>query len=350
MNNIFIKKFGLRLARRAAFCLLLLALVACAQARKTEADAAVKTVANPKRAEFPRLKELPPVWQKLALRLQKAGVGGADVENLLFQLPPTPTQSPMGRKIRELYNRAFFPGSKKAATPWPYYKGVVTQANAALCREYIRAHQAAFDSAREKYGVPPDVGAALLFVETRLGKVLGDVPENAFYTLASMAVTDQPRDIPDWLPKLDGYQKRLGWLDETMRKRSDWAFNETAALLRHMVKDGVPPERLPGSIYGAVGLCQFMPSNISAYGADGDGDGRVDLFTPPDAIASLAKYLAKHGWRSGLSPAAQHKALMTYNHSAVYANTILALSELIRDPSLAADKIKPVGERRSGKK
>ena len=57
------------------------------------------------------------------------------------------------------------------------------------------------------------------FVETRLGKVLGDVPENAFYTLASMAVSTRPGDIAEWLPRMKGYEDHLGWMDETMRKK-----------------------------------------------------------------------------------------------------------------------------------
>lgn len=270
---------------------------------------------------------LAPVWRPLAERLARDGLAGPQVNELLATLGPEPTQDPMGRKIKELYQRHFFPRPKTA--PQKYYKGVVTEANAALCREYIKTHEAAFRLCQERYGVPPAIASALLFVETRLGKVLGDVPDNAFYTLASMAVSTKPDDISQWLPKLKDYQAHLGWIEETMHKRADWAYNETRALVSHMLRDHIRPSGLPGSIYGAVGLCQFMPSNISVYGADGDGDGRVDLFTPADAIASLGNYLAKHGWKAGLGSARQHKLLMTYNHSTVYANTIMALSQLV---------------------
>lgn len=281
------------------------------------------------------LQALPPVWEGLAKRLAKAGVSGPEVIALLAQLKPVPTQSPMGRKITELYKRKFYPRTGTGKSRDRYYKGVVTQANAELCRQFIRENAAAFSAAQERYAVPPAIGAALLFVETRLGKVLGDVPENAFYTLASMAVSTKPADISEWLPKLKDSSQHLGWIEETMEKRAAWALNETAALIRHMIKDRIPQSRLPGSIYGAVGLCQFMPSNISTYGADGDGDGRVDLFNTPDAIASLSNYLFRHGWRAGLSAEKQHKVLMSYNHSEIYANTIMALAGLIAKPAPA---------------
>lgn len=273
--------------------------------------------------------QLAPKWKELAARLAKDGVAGPEVDALLASLNPVPTQAPMGRKISELYKKQFYPKSGKATGKQKYYKGVVTAANAELCRQFIAEHQSAFDAAWKNYGVPPAIGSALLFVETRLGKVLGDVPENAFYTLASMAVSTTPEDISDWLPKLKDSSQHLGWIEETMRKRSEWAFNETAALLKHMIKDKIPPSRLPGSIYGAVGLCQFMPSNISPYGADGDNDGRIDLFNAPDAIASLSNYLYRHGWKTNMSRERQHEILMTYNHANIYANTILALADLI---------------------
>lgn len=272
-----------------------------------------------------------PAWEPLEARLAADGLSGPAVTELLASLPAEPTQSPMGRKVSELYRRRFFP-TKKSAAP-QFYKGVVTEANAALCRNFVAEHRQAFNLARERYGVPPAVASALLFVETRLGRVLGDVPDNAFYTLASMAVSKTPSDISQWLPRLKDHALHEGWIRETMLKRSDWAYNEVRALIRHMLRDRIAPQNLPGSIYGAVGLCQFMPSNIPAYGADGDGDGRVDLFSVPDAVASLANYLAKHGWKAGLPRQRQHKLLMTYNHSQTYANTILALADLVAQTS-----------------
>lgn len=271
-----------------------------------------------------------PAWQELARRLAGDGLAGPEVEALLAGLPATPTQAPMGRKIKALYNRKFFPAPPSSKPLAEYYKGVVTDANARLCRRFITEHSAAFRQAEQRYGVPPSIAAALLFVETRLGKVLGDTAENAFYTLASMAVSRTPESISDWLPQLRDHERHMDWFRETMPGRADWAYKETRALVAHMLRDRVPPEHLPGSIYGAVGLCQFMPSNIVPYGADGDGDGRVDLFTVPDAVASLANYLARHGWKAGLPRERQHALLMRYNHSRVYANTILALADRIR--------------------
>ncbi|MCR5815142.1 MAG: lytic murein transglycosylase [Desulfovibrio sp.] len=279
--------------------------------------------------------ELAPVWQELRTRLAKDGVAGDGVDALLLTLPAKPTQSPMGRKMLALYKKAFFPQAPVRKTD--YYKGVVTQANARTCLNYLQANASAFAAAQQRYGVPPEIAVALLFVETRLGTVLADVPENALYTLASMAVSRTPQSIDQWLPKMRGVKKRMAWLAKKMPERADWAYAEVRALIVYMLANAIAPEALPSSIYGAVGLCQFMPSNIAVYAADGDGDGRIDLFGIADAAASLARYLSLHGWKEGLSPAAMHALLMKYNHSKVYANTILALAELIR----AQEKVQP---------
>ena len=110
---------------------------------------------------------------------------------------------------------------------------MVTDANARLCRQFITANSKAFRQAEQRYGVPSSIAAALLFVETRLGKVLGDTSENAFYTLASMAVSRTPESISDWLPQLRDHEQHMDWIAETMPKRADWAYKETKALVEH---------------------------------------------------------------------------------------------------------------------
>ncbi|MBO4368821.1 MAG: lytic murein transglycosylase [Desulfovibrio sp.] len=270
---------------------------------------------------------LAPRWQYLVNRLAQDGLSDPAVVALFASLPATHTQSPMGRKILALYKKKFFPSRTIKKTD--YYKGVVSEKNARTCKDYLEEHRASFEKAWERYSVPPAIAVSLLFVETRLGTVLADVPENAFYTLASMAASRTPHDIASWLPKMRGYKKRLDWIEKTMRARAEWAYTETKALVQYMMANAIDPKALPSSIYGAVGLCQFMPSNIALYGADGDGDGRIDLFQIEDATMSLAKYLAKHGWKRDLTRDQQHALLMKYNHSKMYANTILALADQI---------------------
>ncbi len=277
-------------------------------------------------------------WRPLLLRLQADGLYGPDLLPLFAAMGNTPSQAPMGRKIEELYKKAFIPKPKQdprhtVSKPLPrLYPGVVTTANARRCADFIRQHQDVFAAMEHKYAVPREIAVALLFVETRLGDFLGN--ESAFLTLASMAASRDPKQIPDYVKKLPDATLRLDWIRERMQQRSDWAYQEFTALLAH-VRNTNDPLAIPGSIYGAVGLCQFMPSNIARFGADGNGDGVIDLFTVPDAVASLSRYLRKNGWKTGLSRARQHKVLKTYNRVDIYANTILALADATRRATVA---------------
>ena len=49
-----------------------------------------------------------------------------------------------------------------------------------------------------------------------------------------------------------------------------------------------------------MGQCQFIPTSFLAYAADGDGDGRMDIWTnKADVFASITNYLRRVGWRPG---------------------------------------------------
>ena len=298
-------------------------------------------------------------WKELSARLQKDGLDAEKTEALFSSLETPPSLSPMGTKIKELYAIQFLPkpapkgeapksdanstAKKSVASPLgvpgPWFKDTVTRANAQRCREFIRSNSSVFSLAEKKYDVPQEIGAALLFVETRLGTFLGK--ENAFYSLASMSVKRSSESIAHYLDEMPGVWRRLGWVDEKTEEKSEWAYRELKALLEYCWANGIDPQSVPGSVYGALGMCQFMPSNIARFAEDGNGDGVIDLFSAPDAIMSLSRYLSLNGWKRGLSLEGQTKILMSYNRMLKYARTILALAktiELIEKPASQPQK------------
>ena len=78
--------------------------------------------------------------------------------------------------------------------------------------------------------------------------------------------------------------------------------NELLSAFRILQSNNVPRRQFLGSYAGAMGQAQFMPSSFLKYAVDFDGDGRADIWTDvPDVLASIANYLQKSGWQSGLT-------------------------------------------------
>ena len=124
------------------------------------------------------------------------------------------------------------------------------------------------------YGVDRHVVLAVWGIETNYGGTMGN--HNVVEALATLACCQS--------------------------RRPDFFRRELIGALQILQQGHVAPENMVGSWAGAMGHTQFMPTSFKAYAADGDGDGRRDIWTSvPDALASTANYLRKHGWRSGLS-------------------------------------------------
>lgn len=241
---------------------------------------------------------------------------GKPTRELLERITANPVRRPAGMALPEI------PAAPKV------YAAIVTPERLAEAKAFYDANLPLLRRVEERFGVPPDVAAGLMAVETRLGTFLGD--EKAYVNLASMAVARDVSRVPTAFAGEVLTTEQRAWLDEQARKWSEWAAKELAALVRFSKRTGRALGDIPGSIHGAIGVCQFMPTNIPIFGVDGDGDGVVDLFVLQDAVFSMGNYLYKHGFRPGLTTREQkRKAIYGYNHSEVYVNTIMAVSDYL---------------------
>jgi membrane-bound lytic murein transglycosylase B len=203
-------------------------------------------------------------------------------------------------------------------------------AQAERCRsEYDRELR----SAEEQFGVPASVISALLHVETHCGRNTGSSVVLA--RLARLAMANEPANL-QW--NIERNTKNVpGPLKPEVERRvrlraqelEGIFYPEVLALFRLAERIGVDPLAIRGSGSGAFGMPQFLPSSYLRFAVDGNGDGRIDLYDPPDAIASAANYLARHGWRPGITYAQQRQVIWTYNHSDAYIDTVLLLAARI---------------------
>lgn len=139
---------------------------------------------------------------------------------------------------------------------------------------FWRANAAALSRAENQWGVPAEVIASIIGVETIYGRNTGD------FRILDVLMT---------LAFEDG-------------RRPDLYRDELEAFLLWTREAGIDPLEPRGSYAGAIGLPQFMPSSIRRWAVDFDGNGRIDLRSSAvDAIGSVANFLAGHGWERGAS-------------------------------------------------
>lgn len=160
------------------------------------------------------------------------------------------------------------PGESK---PWYAYKRQFLSAGTIAKGVRFKTQYAdTLNRAEQQYGVPQAIILGILGVETGFGSNKGNFrTRDALATLA-----------------FDG------------ARRNDYFANELAALLAWTHREGFHVEQIAGSYAGALGYPQFMPSNITKFGVDYDGNGHIELRSSAiDAIGSIANYLAQNGWQ-----------------------------------------------------
>jgi membrane-bound lytic murein transglycosylase B len=268
-------------------------------------------------------------WSPLIDRLVRDGNDEKIVTELFARPEARFDPDPMSQKIASLIRRlSRKPSADASERIKAIYKGLLRPELIDRAYAYSNENKAALERIKARYCVPQEVVVSIMLVETELGQNTGS--RRAFNTLASMALTGDLDMIRPYLmddiltPSNERYALRR------LREKSDWAYHELKSLIRYARENGLDPLGIPGSLYGAIGLCQFMPSNVSLYGVDADGDGRIDLFATDDALHSIGKYLSNHGWKCRMSRKSRYRVIMAYNRSPIYANTVLAVAEQLR--------------------
>ena len=128
-------------------------------------------------------------------------------------------------------------------------------------------HKAVLDKVERRFGVPREVVLAIWGRETAYGNY--QVKHDAIRALATQAFAGRRPDL---------FRRELLF---ALKMLQDGAISRTA---------------FRSSWAGAVGLTQFMPSEYDALAVDLEGDGRKDIWSVPDALASAANQLQQKGW------------------------------------------------------
>lgn len=196
-------------------------------------------------------------------------------------------------------------------------------------RAYMEEHRAILDKAQEIYGVDKTIITAIALVETRLGTYLGNrAVLNTLATMAAIANSTERENL--WNSISDSRRISKDKFEQKADQKAEWAYKELKAFLKFSKQEALDPPSITGSYAGAMGICQFMPSNALTLARDGDQDGQIDLFSHADAIHSIANYLNHYGWEPSVTRQQAHKILYKYNHSNYYVDTLLKISDRLK--------------------
>lgn len=161
---------------------------------------------------------------------------------------------------------------EKKVTLDDYLNKVLTDTKVAQGKEIYQRYQPQLSQVTARYGVPERYIVALWGMESGFGKFQGK--EDVISALSTMA--------------FEG-------------RREAFFTKELIAALQIIQQGKVDDPELKGSWAGAMGQSQFMPSSFLTYGADGDGDGKIDIWNNiDDVFASTANYLSTEGWTPGI--------------------------------------------------
>ena len=161
---------------------------------------------------------------------------------------------------------------------WSKYRNImVSEDRINQAKEFVESYKDQLIKAQDIYGVPAEIIASIIGIETRYGRITGGT--RVVDSLMTLSF-DYPRRAKFFKIQLE----------------------EFLLLSR---EEGLNPNKLKGSIAGAMGYGQFMPDSYRNYAVDFDNDGIRDIVNNPiDAIGSVANFLSRKGKWSPNKPIA----------------------------------------------
>lgn len=165
------------------------------------------------------------------------------------------------------------PEKRVTVTLDSYLKNVLPASRINAGAEKYRENEDLLNAISKHYDVPPQYIVSLWGLESGFGRSQGK--EDVLSALATLSFEGRREAL---------FSKQI------------------LAALEIMDKGYIPEDQqLKGSWAGAMGQSQFMPTSYLAYAADGDGDGKMDIWNnKADVFASIANYLSTEGWQSSL--------------------------------------------------
>lgn len=153
-----------------------------------------------------------------------------------------------------------------------YLNKVLTQAKVDAAADRWWQYQPQLQKASQKYGVQKEYLMSLWGMESSFGRYQGNF--DVLSVLATLA--------------FDGRREKL--------------FTGEFINAMKMLQSGtISRGEMKGSWAGAMGQTQFMPTSYLKFAADGDNDGKKDIWQNHyDAFASIASYLSTVGWDKNL--------------------------------------------------
>jgi membrane-bound lytic murein transglycosylase B len=153
-----------------------------------------------------------------------------------------------------------------------YIESIVSASRVGIGMRKLTQWADTLRAVEKKYGVPGAILVSIWGIESSFGD-----SQDRWDVLRSIATLAQAKIQPPYF------------------------HDELISALKILQSRQIPRPQLIGSYAGAMGQTQFMPSSYLKYAVDFDGDGRADIWTNvPDVLASIANYLQKYGWQSGL--------------------------------------------------